>query len=303
MPQERDHGGSSMTMKTNPTPDSDFTESVSRRYSLLWCGSVRLSEVTFAYDDDWTVSYSKSQRQSIEDNWDALVAAGRRYKNLPLYRLTGIHLSPERMQVNLGRTSYKEYQGTNVAKPDWVFEHNQTLMADPIAVSGVMVTSDGFVMMHLRTSRTGEYPDIWHVTPAGHLHPPQSIRDGFLAELHEELDVSAGEISGELTLVGIAFNKELHKPELLIRGEVMPTSEDLLSRKATDAWEYQRLEPLAWSESTIKEWLLTHVENSVPPGHAALLAAARSAFEDEWFAEQSQELSDEVYLPARHQDL
>lgn len=234
------------------------------------------------YRPDRHVSYTHAQQADIERHWRRMIAAGRRMEDLPLYRLEGFSGDANSLRLQLGPTSYRIYSSTNVAQPEWAQPTGGPMCANPLALSAVMVTADGFAVLQQRSARTGEYPSVWHITPSGHLHPPDSPLEALLAETEEELGASPEEVIGSPEVIGLLESLEVGKPELILRGRLSVTSQEILARRASDAWEYDRLVPLSWDAATVTQWLSSHEGDCVPPGHAAILLAAAGDFAHEW---------------------
>lgn len=266
-------------------PPKTQSDGLTPSYCLLWRGQVPLPEVTWSYSPARVVRYSPSQQRDIDRHWETLLASGRRYTSQPIYRLAGFKGTRRSLHLELGLTFYKEYHGTNVARPAWALA-DPSLYADPLAMSAVVVTKDGYVLLQERSAISGEYPGMLHVTPSGHLQPPSSLVEGVLAELHEELAVQPEELAGDLQVIALVLNTQIHKPELVLHGHMGVTAGEVLARRPKDAWEYNHLLPLEWRAQAVKRWLVEHQHDAVPPGHAALLLAAAHEFEDPWFEER-----------------
>src|SRR5690606_32875987 len=131
--------------------------------------------------------------RDVDAYWQARMHDGRHLEDLPLYRLRRWERLERCIVLHAGHTSYKEYLGTNVAQPSWTRD-SPGMLADPLAMSIVAVCSDGTLLLNRRAPKVAEYDDQFHVTPAGHIHPPQRILDAVRAELHEELAVRHDEV-------------------------------------------------------------------------------------------------------------
>ena len=251
-------------------------------YEIVWQGCLPMSRVEWHFDPHARLQISEFERREVERFWEGLKQNQSRLEDLPLYRLLGFGDKNGVLQFELGLTGYKEYQGTNVWRPQWALENPKEKMANPLPISVVAVSSDEKVVMQVRSSTTGQDEGKWHVTPCGNTHPPHSLEDAVLTELVEELAVNSEEVVGSIMVTGVLVDKTLGKPELALLLHMKPSWEDILSRSAIDSWEYERLEPLGWDSDVVEDWLLKNERSCVPPGHAALMLGGRAQFGDAW---------------------
>lgn len=142
--------------------------------------------------------------------------------------------------LNVGFTNYKENLTSNLGK--WSRELSvygvekygdvQACMADVIAHAGILITSDNFALLQLRSHLVGELPGLWHFI-GGHAEPEElgimseeelekvdsdliirEIYDSLVREVEEEVNITKELISDPL-LLGICTNKQVFfKPEL-----------------------------------------------------------------------------------------
>lgn len=255
-------------------------------YSVYWRGHLTLNDVEIRYDGSAELNLSTEEKLDVERAWQVLTRQNRRVKDLPLYRLMSFHNQGKSgLVLNLGLTGYKQYQGTNVSKPSWALANPKDKMANPLAISVVSVTADNMTILQLRSDIVGEYGNRWHVTPSGHIHPPQSLSDAIEAEFLEEMGVFLNEMIEEIIVTGLVVNKEIYKPELTFFVRLRLTADDILNRFARDNWEYKRLQAVEWKSDVIGEWLKCGGPHFVPPGHAALVLGGGIEFGDEWMAQ------------------
>ena len=250
--------------------------------SVHWLGQLSLSEIEINYNHSSRLILTAEEQSDIERTWQELKERHKRVEDLPLYRLLHARVEPRSLSLDVGLTGYKEYQGTNIQQPSWAIANPSLKMANPIGLSAVAITGDNIILMQARSDSVGEYGRHWHVTPSGHIHPPQSLSDALTAELQEELGVDYNEVEGASSVIGLIVNKENRKPELTILVHLKPLANDILTRTAPDRWEYERLQPLKWKSTVIGAWLKQHEQDSVPFGHAAILLAGRVEFGDDW---------------------
>ena len=242
-------------------------------YRIEALGNTDARNVWLNYDPTQRLDLSDEERRAMSERWNARLAAGQRLKDLPLYRLLGWEVQGSRLLLNTGLTSYKEFLGTDVGRG-----------AAPLALSVVTVTSDYRAVLNQRSPAVAELPGHWHVTPAGHPHPPADIANAVWAELEEELAVKPSEVvPNSLRATGLVTNIATGKPEVTLTLKLSLSTDEVLARTAVDSWEYTCLETLDWSAEGVAQWLTNNVEECVPVGHAALLLAGRNDFGETWF--------------------
>lgn len=246
------------------------------RYRIDLVGGANARNVWLRHNPDQRLDLSPEERLTMDERWRERLARSQRLEDLPLYRLVGWQVHRSRLILQTGLTTYKEFIGTRPGRG-----------ANAIAISAVSITSDGHAILNQRAAGVGEYEGLWHVTPAGHPHPPGTIASATWDELGEELDVARAEVEGGSALAtGLATNMATGKPEIVLLLRLRLTAAQVLARSAIDSWEYTRLEPLEWSPANVARWLHANVERCVPIGHAALLLAGRIDFGDRWFEER-----------------
>lgn len=255
-----------------------------KTYSVYWQGERPAPEIKINYDPGSTLVLTNEEKTEIEKQWRELEGKTKRVKDLPLYRLLSFRNRNGEPELNFGLTGYKEYQGTNVLKPGWALDNPDEKSANPLAISVVAVTTDNKVFLQLRAGDVGEYGGWWHVTPSGHIHPPQDLTEAVQAEIFEELGVSPGDVDDKILVTGLIVNTEMMKPELTFLTRIDLSSQEVLSHPAPDRWEYERLKLLDWEKENMEYFLIESLNNMVPPGHAAILLGGRAAFGDDWMA-------------------
>jgi hypothetical protein len=227
----------------------------------------------------------------------------------PLYRLLSYSESKSRLQLSLGRTSYKEYVGTNLAHPEWGHLYGSQFLANPLAFSVVVTTSDNMIVLGERPCGTHKNSRI-HVAPAGHLVPPlrngepdytcqPSIANQIMRELTEELG-SIKVDQNSLVPTGFIRTCENNKPELTFQISALVECKEVLSmwERAPDAWEHSRLFSIQHEPNTLRTFLFRNFRRMCPPGHAALLLLGHANFGKEWFSETISRLGTRIQKKA-----
>ncbi len=111
-----------------------------------------------------------------------------------------------------------------------------------------------------------------------------------MAELVEETAARADEVDGEPVVTGLLLETARHKTEVTFLLRLALTWEQLTERVPSDAWEYQSLEPLAWTPDACAEFLLSHEEETIPQSHGGLLLAGRVQFGQRWYEQTVSQL-------------
>lgn len=213
---------------------------------------------------------SASEEADINRAWDKL---GLGAENRELYRFRSFKATGNDLVIKAGITTYKEFVGTNLARPLWA-RGNSAKLSDPVAIAAVVVTSDDMIILQKRSATVLEYPHALHVVPGGHIHPPDSPSVGLLEELLEELDITEPEVIGDPLLTGIIRTVPSHKLDLCGMLRVSITAAEVLRRSGVDSWEFETLFPIAACQEALSATLNDRSVDWVPPGHASLVRVA-----------------------------
>ena len=251
-------------------------------YQVRWRGELPFSRVSLTYDREMALHFTGSEREYIEREWVRVSRGSSWIFDLPLYRLLSATGDASCLVLWAGKTSYKEYLCTNVAKPYWAIDNPDLKMANPLAISIVAVTADSRIIVQRRSELVAKYPGRLHITPSGHIHPPHSLEEAVYDELFGEIAVRPDEVAGEMVATGLIVNKEDTKPELTARIHLTISFDEILARSAHEGWEYREIIPYAWEGNTVGGLLTDRNDELVPPGHAAILLAGAVDFGERW---------------------
>jgi 8-oxo-dGTP pyrophosphatase MutT (NUDIX family) len=165
---------------------------------------------------------------------------GDRLFDGPMCRFEGFDQpTADTLRLRVSRTSYRVFLGTNMAHPELPDAHR----ANPIGVSTLLVTSDGFAMLGRRNDSVAYYPRMLHPF-AGSLEPAESIELFTEArrELREELSLTDAQLR-DLRLLGIVEDLRLRHPETILVAYCTFTRDEIESRldaaEHTDCWACQ----------------------------------------------------------------
>jgi 8-oxo-dGTP pyrophosphatase MutT (NUDIX family) len=158
------------------------------------------------------------------------------------------------------------------------------VLADPLGVSVAVVTGDGQLIVQKRSEHVFEYPGFFHVC-GGNVEPTDVAgpdAPGVFAaarrELAEELGIGSPELV-DLVCLGLAENRESHKPDLLFEAKVsLPAAAFASVRNA----EYSEIVVIGGGDG-LTAFLTDHAARFSPAGLACLLAVGRHRFGEKWF--------------------
>src|SRR3954470_11251158 len=87
--------------------------------------------------------------QQIERAWRAAMARpGIQLFDGPMCRLESLDILPNRtMHLTLSPASYKPFLGTNMTNPRLADKYGHKVLANPVGLSCVLISSDGFLLL------------------------------------------------------------------------------------------------------------------------------------------------------------
>ena len=217
--------------------------------------------------------------QAIEDAW--LLAKARPGVNLfdgPMCRLESWETTPGQLTLNISRTSYKIFLGTNMAHPEFADLHGSNVMANPVGVSPALLTADNKLALGRRNSRVAYYPGRIHPF-SGSLEPNDTnLFSAVARELQEELSLESDELT-QIFCSGLVEDENLRQPELIFAVGTSRSQNELEAK--LDRAEHQGMVWLDATrdevESVIKDPELT------PVAIGTLLLWGRNHFGQQWF--------------------
>lgn len=197
----------------------------------------------------------------------------------PLYRLSRL----DGNNIYLGPTDYEELVGTNIQAgidPEYkklLEDRGRERCGDPdaffsnaLAVCSVIKTSDGLIVVGLRSNKVADYPNCWH-TVGGHPDPRNyapknpNLLNAIMRELCRELGIDEIEISS-ISCLGIVRNIITKKPEMVFSSCLSLTFEELKKRRGPERDEHFRffgVEP----EDLAGFLAANQLGFAFPPGH------------------------------------
>ncbi|NOT05646.1 MAG: hypothetical protein HOP27_13700, partial [Anaerolineales bacterium] len=133
-----------------------------------------------------------------------------------LYRLERFSLDEDYVHFYLTNTNYKDAFGTNISHPELATIYGVNFLANPLAICGLIFSSDEKILLFHRSSRVLDRPDFWH-TIGGHLIRPKkrSFEEKYIFDETEIVNALSEEIQEELK--GFDTNTIKYLPLCFIR--------------------------------------------------------------------------------------
>jgi 8-oxo-dGTP pyrophosphatase MutT (NUDIX family) len=144
------------------------------------------------------VKVPEDVEQLVNENWNFCKTRNNRIFDGPVFSLQELRVSPDAVQMQLAKSSYKYVLFTHFT------EHPKRLETKLRAVgaSAITVSNDGFVVVGKRAEHLGVAAGLWHFVPAGNLDR-EDIEDLVKCELQEELGMDPEATVSGLRLWGI----------------------------------------------------------------------------------------------------
>jgi 8-oxo-dGTP pyrophosphatase MutT (NUDIX family) len=272
-----------------PEPNrAPFVVDISERYTRAqltqsWSDAPRptSAEIEAAIARTWEVETALAQQTS------------RTLYNGELARLIRARTAPGSLHVELGRTCYRDFVGTNFHNYELtVRQLGHDGLANPLGISSTVVTRDGFLALGRRGRSVAFHAGYLH-TFGGLLEAADRLADGeydlfgaAIRELAEELHVQHGEIS-DIVITGLVRDRSLDQPELLFDVTLTLDRAMLLARfdPCAAEQEHTAVEFLHDEPETIVPFL-RRTTPVAPVAMGALLLHGRHTWGRDWY-EQS----------------
>lgn len=235
------------------------------------------------------ISWTSSSRplipqveELIEQAWQkAMARPGVHLFDGPMCRLESMSAKAGRMDLLLSPASYKQFVGTNMGNPALADVYGQQVLANPVGLSTLLLSSDRYLLMGRRNASVAYYPSRVHPF-AGCLEPADQL-DVFAdvrRELREELSLNDQDIA-EMTCTGIARDISLRQPELILAATSTRTFTQIESQ--LDPHEHRGVFRIPATREAVEAALHSN-EAFTPVGIAAILLWGRTQFGDDWFS-------------------
>jgi hypothetical protein len=221
----------------------------------------------------------------IERTWsEELRVPGVRLFDGPLCRLEAWRATGDALELDLSRTSYKPFLGTNGRHAELSRTHGESAMANAVGTSAAVVTSDGYLLFGERGPHVALYPNRVHPI-GGCLEPAEHVDviADMARELREELVVTDAEIL-DIRCVALGRDSALLQPELTFVARIAVARQELERR--IDREEHRG----SWcipAEAGAIDHALCDGRPQTPLTRLTLLAYGAWAFGEEWFSARS----------------
>ena len=167
----------------------------------------------------------------IEETWTRETARpGVHLFDGPMCRLESFDATPELLRLAVSPASFKPFAGTNLHNPHVAKTYGRDVLANPVGVSTLLETSDGFLMLGRRNASVAYYPDRIH--PFAGTIDPADGDDPFNAafrELSEELGLSRDDVA-DIRCRGLVEDVALLQPEMIFVAKARVTRDQVERR-------------------------------------------------------------------------
>ena len=216
----------------------------------------------------------------IDSAWEAFgQRPGVHLFDGPMARLASYHAARDRLDLEIGETSYKAFIGTNISHPEWIDEHGREVMADPLGISPLVLSVDGYLLLGRRQSTLALYPNRIHPF-AGAMEPKDAGPvEAVRRELREELSLDHHDLA-EIRCIGLAEDSKLHQCESIFIAHCRLTRDALTAK--LDAAEHHDAWSIPATSDQVADALRTEAALT-PIACATLLLWGRIKFGHAWF--------------------
>src|SRR5688500_7451685 len=167
----------------------------------------------------------------IEETWVRETARpGVHLFDGPMCRLESFDATPELLRLAVSPTSFKPFAGTNLHNPHVAETYGREVLANPVGVSTLLETSDGFLMLGRRNASVAYYPDRIHPF-AGTVGPADGDDPANAAyrELSEELGLGRDDVA-DIRCRGLVEDVALLQPEMIFIAKARLTRDQVERR-------------------------------------------------------------------------
>lgn len=264
------------------------------------CGSFFLDAVGRFSPEDLHVGWSDEARPTapdveefIDKFWNRrtaqAAAEGTSLWDGPLCRLIEYRCDTKGLGLSLGPTSYRAFVGTNLHNAHLRYVHGPEVLANPLGVSGVVVSEGQYIVMG-RRSETVAY-HAGRVQPIGGCVEPAKagqLPDPFAAmklELLEELGITAESIKS-MTCLGLVRDKHIVQPELIFDVPVAIGVEQIreLAAQSHSSSEHTELRVVRNHPASVVTYIEKEFSLLTPVALASLLLYGLTHWGSGWFA-------------------
>ncbi|MGQ9650647.1 MAG: NUDIX hydrolase [Phycisphaerae bacterium] len=195
-----------------------------------------------------------------------------------------------------GPSDFAHFIGTNYLNYHRANEFGWTAFSNPIGVSGILVTDDGWILYGRRNHRVACHPGYVQAFGGSLEIGERRADDTFdafaciLRELDEEAGVQEVDVA-ETACLGMARDRQIRQPELVFDVKIRQRREEMLDRLRHDDAEQEHAEIVACQDTP--EAIVPFIRRMVPMSPVAIGALflhGRRHFGDRWYEQAAQDL-------------
>ncbi len=197
-------------------------------YKLLAIGNWRPGQVRLNRVNASSRPIVPDVERIIEETWTrATSQTGVTLFDGPMCRMESFEVSAEMLRLIVSPTSYKPFVGTNLYHSNLATTYGKNILANPVGVSTLLETADGYLMLGRRNASVAYYPDRVH--PFAGTIDPGDGDDPFVAahrELEEELSLNRADLI-DFRCTGLVEDSALLQPELVFAARTSLSREEV----------------------------------------------------------------------------
>jgi len=269
--------------------------------STLDCGRFFLDVSGLFGPGDLSIQWVDQPRQTnpqvermIEKTWrKCLHDAGLQGHTLfdgRLCRLASVQRDGAKLNLSIGLTGYREFLGTNAFNSNLIHKYGQEVLANPVGISATIISSDGYVLLGLRSSNVMLCPGCIHPI-GGIMDAPEQLSgsaDPFAAmagELEQEIALVKGSIR-QIVCIGLVRDKKTVQPELIfdVHTDVDVATIRQNHLQAVDADEHSELITMRDHPAIVVDFLSENRSRMTPIAQASLLLHGLRHWGSGWLA-------------------
>lgn len=258
-------------------------------FRVLLTGTFREGDVRVAWDET-PFPFPADLRRLIEETWAReqarAQAAGQVLFPGPMCGLRGWVHADGQLRLDLRRTDYREFVGTNRNLGTVLPRFGGDALVNGIGVNAAAVTGDGFLVLLRKSQRVFDRPGMLDV-PSGGINPVEHRVDGIPDVFYAMRDELAAEVGlgqdniGEVLCLGLVEDCEFAKPELIFKTSLGPPRSILEARwaHAREGFESSGLVFIENTANALRSFLDSAWAELTPGAQASLtLHAAHRGF-------------------------
>ncbi len=262
-------------------------------------GSFRSDQLEIVYRDEPAPAIPALEAM-VGRTWAEQVEQARQRGSLlyngQVVRLLRHRVEDGRLLMEGGPSDFAHFMGTNYLNYARVEEFGWEAYSNPIGVSGIILTRDGWILYGRRNHRVACHPGYVQAfggSLEAHERRPDGTFDAFacvLRELKEEADVEPEDVA-DIRCLGLARDRWIRQPELIFDVGIRQTREEMADRLRHDDEEQEHAEIVACAdEPAAIVPFVRRMEPISPVSVGALFLHGRRRFGEEWYEQAARDL-------------